>query len=282
LFMKKYGSLRPKMSLSELTRSMVDDLGILRTYKEEGSAESMGRWENIQELLSAITEFGDEHPDGTLEAFLEEVSLVADIDTWDETRNVVTLMTLHASKGLEFPVVFVSGVEEGLLPFYSNTIERGELEEERRLFYVGITRAQTKLFLSKTQMRYRFGESAFASGSRFLSEIGEEKLELVEGRSGHASVLPGSRRGVPHRPKTVAERTPAREEHFFTDDSPDYENESQESFEIKQGTAVHHEMFGKGKVIRMSGKGDAMKVVVDFDDYGVKNLLVKFARLRPA
>jgi DNA helicase-2/ATP-dependent DNA helicase PcrA len=281
-FLKKYVSLRAKVSLSELARSMVDDLGILRTYKDEGTAESMGRWENIQELLSAITEFGDEHPDGTLEAFLEEVSLVADIDTWDETRNVVTLMTLHASKGLEFPVVFVSGVEEGLLPFYSNTIERGELEEERRLFYVGITRAQKKLFLSKTQMRYRFGESAFASGSRFLSEIGEDKLEVVESRSGQGSLLPGGRRGVPRHAKIVSEQTPAREERYFADESPDYENDSQDSFEIKQGTAVRHEMFGKGKVIRVSGKGETTKVVVDFDDYGVKNLLVKFARLRPA
>jgi DNA helicase-2/ATP-dependent DNA helicase PcrA len=192
------------------------------------------------------------------------------------------LMTLHASKGLEFPIVFVSGVEEGLLPFYSNTIERGELEEERRLFYVGITRAKTKLFLSKTQMRYRFGESAFASGSRFLSEIGEGKLELVEARSVHASLLPGGKRGMPRSPRIASERTPVREEHFFADESPDYANDSQESFEIKQGTAVRHEMFGKGKVIRLSGKGDTMKVVVDFDDYGVKNLLVKFARLRPA
>jgi DNA helicase-2/ATP-dependent DNA helicase PcrA len=281
-FLKKYVSLRAKVSLSELARSMVDDLGILRVYKDEGTAESMGRWENVQELLSAITEFGDEHPDGTLEAFLEEVSLVADIDGWDETRNVVTLMTLHASKGLEFPVVFVSGVEEGLLPFYSSTIERGELEEERRLFYVGITRAQTKLFLSKTQMRYRFGESAFASPSRFLTEIGEDKLEIVEGKSSQGALHTGGRRGLPHRPKIASERTPVREEQFFADQSPDYENESQESIEIKQGTAVRHEMFGKGKVVRVSGKGDTMKVVVDFDDYGVKNLLVKFARLHPA
>jgi DNA helicase-2/ATP-dependent DNA helicase PcrA len=281
-FIKKYVSLRTKVSQSELARSMVDELGILRTYKEEGTAESMVRWENIQELLSAITEFSDEHPDGTLEAFLEEVSLVSDIDSWDETRNVVTLMTLHASKGLEFPVVFVSGIEEGLLPFYSNTIERGELEEERRLFYVGITRAQTKLFLSRTQMRYRFGESAFASGSRFLSEIGEDKLEVIEGRSSQTPLIPGGRRGTPHRPKTVSERIATKEEQFFADESPDYENDSQESFEIKQGTAVRHEMFGKGKVIRVTGKGDTMKVVVDFEEYGVKNLLVKFARLRPA
>jgi DNA helicase II / ATP-dependent DNA helicase PcrA len=281
-FLKKYVSLRAKVSLSELTRSMVDDLGILRVYKDEGTAESMGRWENVQELLSAITEFGDEHPDGTLEAFLEEVSLVADIDGWDETRNVVTLMTLHASKGLEFPVVFVSGVEEGLLPFYSSTIERGELEEERRLFYVGITRAQRKLFLSKTQMRYRFGESAFASPSRFLTEIGEDKLEIVEGKASQGALHTGGRRGLPHRPNIASERTPVREEQFFADQSPDYENESQEAFEIKQGTAVRHEMFGKGKVVRVSGKGDTMKVVVDFDEYGVKNLLVKFARLHPA
>ena len=279
-FLKKYISLRSKISLSELARSMVDELGILKAYKEDGTAESMGRWENIQELLSAISEFADEHPDGTLEAFLEEVSLVADIDTWDDSRNVVTLMTLHSSKGLEFPVVFISGVEEGLLPFYSSTIERMALEEERRLLYVGITRAQSKLFLSKAQMRYRFGEAAFASPSRFLSEIGEDRLEVVQTRS-HRGAFNGT---APARRVTPthdgSERKPKKEEHFFADDTPDYENESQETLEIKQGTSVRHEMFGRGKVLRISGKGDATKVVVDFDDYGVKNLLVKFARLR--
>ena len=279
---KKYIALRSKVSFSELSRSMVDELGILRSYKEEGTTESMGRWENVQELLSAITEFGDEHPDGTLEAFLEEVSLVSDIDTWDDERNAVTLMTLHASKGLEFPVVFIAGVEEGLLPFYTNSIDRPALEEERRLMYVGITRAQTKLFLSMAQMRYRFGESAFASPSRFLSEIGEEQLEVVHGRV--AGPAPGDY--PPHRGhasrKLTQERKPQRETQFFADESPDYENESQDDLEIKQGTYVRHEMFGKGKVIRVAGKGDAMKVVVDFEEYGVKNLLVRFARLRPA
>jgi DNA helicase II / ATP-dependent DNA helicase PcrA len=279
-FVQKYISLRPKMSLSELTRSMVDELGILKTYKEDGTSESMGRWENVQELLSAITEFGDEHPDGTLEVFLEEVSLVADIDSWDVSRNVVTLMTLHASKGLEFPVVFISGVEEGLLPFYSNSIERGALEEERRLLYVGITRAQSKLFLSKAQMRYRFGEASFASPSRFLSEIGEDKLEVVQTRS-HRVASPGApvARPTPF-PRSVADRKAKKDDHFFTDESPDYENESQDQVEIKQGSRVQHEMFGKGKVIRTSGKGETMKVVVDFEDFGVKNLLVKFARLK--
>jgi DNA helicase-2/ATP-dependent DNA helicase PcrA len=259
---------------------MVDELGILKAYKEEGTPESMGRWENVQELLSAITEFGDEHPDGTLEAFLEEVSLVSDIDAWDMSRNVVTLMTLHASKGLEFPVVFISGVEEGLLPFYTNSIERQALEEERRLLYVGITRAQSKLFFSKTQMRYRFGEAAFASPSRFLSEIGEEKLEVVQTRS-HRAPFSGSVPGRGLAPaRRVSEQKARKDEQFFADESPDYAGESQETFEIKQGTYVQHEMFGRGKVVRINGKADAMKVVVDFDDFGVKNLLVKFARLR--
>jgi DNA helicase-2/ATP-dependent DNA helicase PcrA len=189
-------------------------------------------------------------------------------------------MTLHASKGLEFPVVFISGVEEGLLPFYSSTIERTALEEERRLLYVGITRAQTKLFLSKTQMRYRFGEAAFASPSRFLSEIGEDKFEVVQTRTHRTSVTGAGPARVLPSERGVAERKPKKEEQFFADETPDYENESQETLEIKQGTYVTHEMFGRGKVVRVSGKGDAMKVVVDFDDFGVKNLLVKFARLR--
>ncbi len=280
-FIHKYVGLRSKVSASELARSMVDDLGILRAYKEEGTTESMGRWENVQELLSAITEFCDEHPDGTLEAFLEEVSLVSDIDTWEDSRNAVTLMTLHSSKGLEFPVVFIAGVEEGLLPFYSNSIDRPALEEERRLLYVGITRAQTKLYLSRAEMRYRFGEAAIASPSRFLSEIGENHFELiVSGRPRHTSASylldrGAFKQGMPDRKEKV-------EEVFFGDDSPDYASESQEPLELKQGVLVRHEMFGRGKVLRVSGKGESMKVVVDFDDFGVKNLLVRFARLRSA
>ena len=150
---EKYRSLRPQMSLSEWTRSLVDDLGILLMFKEERTAESMNRWENVQELLSAITEYSHEHQDATLESFLEEVALVADIDQWEGEKNAVTLMTLHASKGLEFSVVFIAGLEEGLLPFYSSTSESADVEEERRLMYVGITRAEQKLYITHTRMR---------------------------------------------------------------------------------------------------------------------------------
>ncbi|MEK6756564.1 MAG: 3'-5' exonuclease, partial [Bacteroidota bacterium] len=282
-FIDKYVSLKSQMSLSELTRSMVDELGILKNFKEEGTAESMGRWENVQELLSAISEFSEEHPDGTLEAFLEEVTLVSDIDTWDETRNVVTLMTLHSSKGLEFPVVFIAGVEEGLLPFYSMALEKNELEEERRLFYVGITRSQSKLYISKAHMRYRYGEPTFCSPSRFLSELGEDSLQVLESKSNRrAFTTESSERGWNGRRRSSSARRTIREEESYAHESPNYEDESQEVFELKQGVMVRHEMFGKGKVIRVSGKGDSMKAVVQFEEHGVKNLIVKFARLRSA
>lgn len=282
-FIEKYISLKAKMSISELARSMVDDLGILQSFKEERTTDSMARWENVQELLSAISEFSEEHPDGTLEAFLEEVSLVADIDTWEGTRNVVTLMTLHASKGLEFPIVFIAGLEEGLLPFYSATIERPELEEERRLFYVGITRTQRKLYFTKTRMRYRFGDLLFTSPSRFIAEIGEGGLVVVEPknfrRSHDVPALDHRQRSMHERPSVPVHRA---EERHFADDLPNYEDESQEVFEIKKGSLVHHEMFGKGKVIQVNGRGDAMKATVHFEDYGVKSLIVKFARLKSA
>lgn len=283
IFIEKYASLKAQMSLSELARSMVDELGILKSFKEEGTPESMGRWENVQELLSAISEFSDEHPDGTLEAFLEEVTLVSDIDAWEGTRNAVTLMTLHASKGLEFPIVFIAGLEEGMLPFYSTTIDRPELEEERRLLYVGITRAQSKLYLSRARLRYRFGEAMFTSPSRFIAEIGEDKLRMVESATARkiSAETPFARgwNGNNHRP---AQKKPAHKETFFSDDAPNYEDESQEVVEIKQGAWVQHEMFGKGKVIRISGEGESAKAVVHFDNYGVKNLILKFARLRSA
>ena len=277
---KKFGHLRDKMSVSELCRSLVDELGILRIYKEEGTAESLARWENVQELLSAITEFSDERGAG-LEEFLEDVALVSDIDTWEGSKNAVTLMTLHSSKGLEFPVVFISGLEEGLLPFYTTVIDRTELEEERRLFYVGITRAQKKLFLTRAQLRYRFGEPSLQSMSRFVSELGEEGIEALEGtpRGFHGERRHGGRvrEGHPAASSRSSAAARASEEQAF----PDYESESQEPLDLHRGALVQHELFGRGRVLQVTGKGDAAKASVEFDEYGVKHLVLKFARLRP-
>jgi DNA helicase II / ATP-dependent DNA helicase PcrA len=242
----------------------------------------MSRWENVQELVSAISEFGNEKPDATLETFLEEVALVSDIDTWEGERNAVTLMTLHASKGLEFPVVFIAGLEEGLLPFYSSTIESSDVEEERRLMYVGITRAEQKLYITHTTLRYRFGDITYPSESRFLSELGTDNMERI----GMRAPLPKSTESMfgydrPATPiKSSYPKKKPKEESFFADAMPDYETESQEQIELKRGMIVKHEMFGRGRVVEVQGRGDAQKAVVQFDEYGTKNLVVKYANLR--
>ena len=280
----KYQSLRAQMTLSEWTRSLVDELGILSIFKEERTAESMGRWENVQELLSAISEFNNDKPDGTLESFLEEVALVSDIDSWEGEHNAVTLMTLHASKGLEFPVVLIAGLEEGLLPFYSNIIETADVEEERRLFYVGITRAEQKLYITHTNLRYRFGDVTYPSQSRFLLELGTENIEHIGmkiHRQKTAEPFFEFDKQVSTARRTVHQKK-SEEAAFFGDAMPDYESESQEHFVVKRGAIVKHEIFGLGRVMVVSGKGDEQKAVVEFETYGTKNLIVKYARLRPA
>ncbi|MCX6122043.1 MAG: UvrD-helicase domain-containing protein [Ignavibacteriales bacterium] len=280
----KYHSLRPQMTFSEWSRSLVDELGILSIFKEERTAESMGRWENVQELLSAISEFSNDKPDGTLESFLEEVALVSDIDTWEGEHNAVTLMTLHASKGLEFPVVMIAGLEEGLLPFYSSTIESSDVEEERRLFYVGITRAEQKLYITHTNLRYRFGDVTYPSESRFLHELGTENIERVgmkaQRQRAAASLLEFDKPASATR--QLAHQKKKQEAALFSDVMPDYESESQEHFEVKRGAIVKHEIFGCGRVMVVSGKGDAQKAVVQFDSCGTKNLILKYANLKPA
>ncbi|MEX2116887.1 MAG: UvrD-helicase domain-containing protein [Bacteroidota bacterium] len=276
----KYINLRSGMSFAELARSMVDELGLLRMFKTEGTPESMARWENVQELLSAITEFQDAGPEATLEQFLEEVALVSDVDSWKGETNAVTLMTLHSSKGLEFPVVMITGLEEGILPFYASTIDRADLEEERRLLYVGMTRAREKLYLTRTKMRYRFGEPTYPGPSRFLSEIGNNQVFSHESQNTKRLLEAGHSRSP--RNRRVWDQRKKEHEAEFADPIPDYESESQEILEIRRGTIVQHETFGTGKVIEVNGSGEARKAVVQFDEYGVKNLILKFARLRPA
>ncbi|MBM4168170.1 MAG: DNA helicase [Ignavibacteria bacterium] len=281
-FIEKYRLLAEKMSMSELARSLVDELGILRSYKEEGTPEAMARWENVQELLSAISEFSDTREDASMAQFLEEVSLISDVDSWEGTKNAVTLMTLHSSKGLEFPVVFITGLEENLLPFSSGTLEQSELEEERRLFYVGITRAQQKLYLLHTRTRYRFGDLSFPVVSQFVSELGDEACEMRSSQSlTRASAFSKGLQGAAVHRARKSPKHRADESAYHRDEMPDYESESQLEMEIKRGTIVIHETFGRGKVLDVSGRGESQKASVQFDEFGVKNLVLKFARLRP-
>lgn len=288
---QKYRSLKENLSVSEFARVLVDELGMLRELKEEGTPEALTHWENIQELLSAISEYSAENPDARLENFLEEVSLISDIDKWDETRNAVTLMTAHAAKGLEFPVVFIAGLEEGLFPFYNSILDRKELEEERRLFYVGMTRAKQRLYLSYARLRYRFGSASYQSPSRFIDEIDTRFLQVERGSlkkpSWHAASITdndeyGQIRTV-RRTKSKSLRKKVLDSPAlggFIDEQPDYEGESQVVNDFRVGAKVEHEVFRRGKIIELSGRGENAKAVVDFLSVGRKHLLLKYAHLR--
>jgi DNA helicase-2/ATP-dependent DNA helicase PcrA len=273
----KYISLRDSISLSELARSIVDETGLLQVLKEEHTTESLARRENIQELVSAISEFNDRNPDARLEDFLGEVSLVSDVDDADFSRNAVTLMTMHAAKGLEFPVVVLSGLEEGLFPFSSAMDSEQDLEEERRLMYVGMTRARQLLCITHCGTRYRFGELAYMVRSRFLDEIDPSCIQRQDAQTSrriHARHVPV------HTPVHSVRSRSHRDEQ--ADAMPAYEDESQETVHPRVGLRVVHASFGEGTILALDGKGENARAIVDFASAGKKHLLLRFAHLKPA
>jgi DNA helicase-2/ATP-dependent DNA helicase PcrA len=277
----RYIGLKGEMSVGELARALVDEIGVLQDLKEENTTESLNRRENIQELVSALTEFSDKQPESKLEDFLAEVSLVSDVDTAEFGRNAVTLMTLHAAKGLEFPVVFITGLEEGLFPLGGADSDRKELEEERRLLYVGVTRAKQKLYLSWALTRYRYGELSYSSRSRFLDEI--DPALITEGAT-RSAARPYRRSAGPAAGMAPVRRQKAPKddtEKYFSDVTPEYENESQDAFHAKVGSRVVHESFGNGRVLALDGSGDNARAIVEFESIGRKNLMLKYANLRP-
>lgn len=278
--MRKYIGLKGSMSLSELARSLVDETGILPRLKEENTPESLARRENIQELVSALTEFSEHNDGATLEGFLEEVALVSDVDTADFERNAVTLMTLHAAKGLEFSVVFLTGLEEGIFPLSSSLSNRADLEEERRLMYVGMTRAKRNLYLMFAGQRHRFGERSFMVRSRFIDEIDPQYLRSDEVRERRA-ITGRWRDRTELRVAQVPPMTPAGQDQEGAEPFPMYEDESQEMIQPKVGLRVVHASFGRGRIVALHGDGENTRAVVDFETVGKKHLMIKFARLRP-
>jgi DNA helicase II / ATP-dependent DNA helicase PcrA len=278
----KYIGLKDKTSVGELARALIDDIGILLSLQEENTPEAKNRIENIRELVSALSEFSARGSERTIEDFLQEVSLVSDVDQAEFGRNAVTLMTLHAAKGLEFPVVWISGIEEGLFPLGAAGNDKREMEEERRLMYVGITRARQKLYLSWAITRYRFGEQTYSTRSRFLEEIDGALIAEDQGsRRASAPYRRAEARPSPPRPAARPTKRSDAVEPFFADPLPDYEGESQVGFQAKVGARVTHEAFGRGKILAIDGSGDNARAVVDFESVGRKHLMLKFANLRP-
>lgn len=263
LLLEKYSGLKDKLSVSELTRALVDELGLVKMFKAEHTPEAKNRLENINELLSALSEFSDSNKDAGLDQFLEDVSLVADIDMYENEKNAVTLLTLHSAKGLEFPIVFISGCEEDIFPIANRFNSDASVEEERRLFYVGVTRAENKVFLSHARSRYRFGEVAYQSRSRFIDELDPSTLLEVNGGIGRK-----------------ANRKTKKEVYYEYFESVDYEDFDQENKTVRIGSRVMHEKFGLGKVVDVAGSGDMVKATVAFENNNVKQLMLKFAKLK--
>lgn len=269
---RKYIDMKEQFSLTELVNSLVEETGILQNYKAEGTPDSISRIENIRELLNAMHEYAQNQDNATLEGFLEEVSLIADIDSWEDRSNAVTMMTLHSAKGLEFPIVFVCGLEEGLFPLARSHENRDDLEEERRLFYVGATRAKEKLYIAYANSRRKFGTFTPSYPSRFLKELDTGLLEhhVQNNVSYH------------ERPFTGNHRYQRRKSSYdeFNQTMPDYEDFSQEYPEIEIGTRVRHGKFGTGKIVAAAGQGDNLKVTVRFESGEIKTLMVQYAKLQ--
>lgn len=265
---------RQGLPLNELVRNVIEKFGLLKIYEDEKSDEALVKADNVRELIEGIDEFVDEREDNSLTVFLEEVSLITDLDKDDPNSEAITLMTVHSAKGLEFPVVFVSGLEDGLFPIidlYENE-EKG-VEEERRLFYVAVTRAEEKLYLSFANYRRRYsgyGESTVKS--RFLNEISEDLLDgnIKSFKSYYSSDNDFYGESKPRRSVSI----PQQEKKFT---SPFSSQKKSQTYTV--GMDVKHEIFGKGRIVEISGSGSESKISISFDSVGVKKLVQRFAKL---
>ena len=254
---KKYEDLTNKLSASEISRSLIEEAGIFKLFKDSSDILDKERLENVNELLLSIDEFCKRNPGSSLKDFLQEVSLLTDIDQWNSSNNRVTLMTVHASKGLEFPVVFIAGLDEGLFPTFQSFDELDKMEEERRLFYVAMTRAEDRVFLLYSTNRRRLGsDELLGMPSRFLDEIPNEFLEKIEFQSALTRrVIVGK------KTKIAITRTVTTFDDF------------------KVGDQVKHSIFGIGEIMVLSGSGENQRVGVVFKDGTKKKLIVKYANL---
>jgi DNA helicase-2/ATP-dependent DNA helicase PcrA len=250
--------------VAELAEAVLDRTGYQESLESSSDLQDASRVENLKELVSVAREFDGSHPEGTLADFLEQVSLVADADEIPEGEDhggLVTMMTLHTAKGLEFPVVFLTGMEEEVFPHQRSLTNAKELEEERRLAYVGITRAEQRLYLTRAVARNWWGRPSFHKESRFLSEIPSGLIEWRRNeRAAMSSIMPAQER-MAQRPGT---RSPG----------------NRPVPALSPGDMVNHDKFGLGTVVSTDGYGDQAEAKIDFGgDYGVKHLVLRYAPL---
>ena len=249
----------------DILESILDRTGYLAQSEESTDPQDQARAENIGELLSVAKDFQDTNPNGTVEDFLEQVALVNDVDSFEQEESKVTLMTLHAAKGLEFPIVFLGGLEEGLFPHSRTLMNPEEIEEERRLAYVGITRAEKELYISNATTRTVFGRTSIYLPSRFIDEIPEE---LVDGLRAKRKVPDDIKRHVPQH-MSVTSRPVTK---------PIVRNEVIADWKV--GDTAIHSKWGNGKVINVAGEGAGMKLTIEFPTQGVRVVMAKFAPVK--
>ncbi len=250
-------SFDPARPPVEIINELLDVTDYLTFLKSDNTIEAMGRVENVSEFISAAARYEGNEPEPTLSGFLELITLVADVDDMDDKSDVVTLMTLHSAKGLEFPIVFMAGVEEGSLPHQRAFADEAELEEERRLCYVGLTRARERASLSHARTRRIHGAEDYRMPSRFIEEIPPDLINHVD------------RYETVHRPVVRS----------YDPDEPDIDVAP--SFDYSVGEFVFHPKFGKGKITGISGAGQNMRVTIRFARGAEKTLVAEYAPLQP-
>lgn len=252
-------------SVLDILEAILDRTGYLVQLEESTDPQDQARAENIGELLSVAKDFQDTNPTGTVEDFLEQVALVNDVDSFEQEESKVTLMTLHAAKGLEFPIVFLGGLEEGLFPHSRTLMNPEEIEEERRLAYVGITRAEKELYISNATTRTVFGRTSSYLPSRFIDEI---PAELVDSLRAKRRIPDDIKPTVP-RHMSVASRPVTK---------PIIRNEVIADWKV--GDTAIHSKWGNGKVVNVSGEGAGMKLTIEFPTQGVRVVMAKFAPVK--
>jgi DNA helicase-2/ATP-dependent DNA helicase PcrA len=292
---EKFQALQESNDAYDLARLVASDTGVMKELYNGNTLEERTKYENVEELLNGIRDFvAGNYQEGNparLENFLENVALLTDQDTEKgDDNNKVTLMTIHAAKGLEFPHVYIVGLEEELFPSAMSVHSQSELEEERRLFYVALTRAEKQVTLSYCKSRYKYGTPVSASPSRFIREIDTSFVKnksMFKGRSQNSEpddtisetrfierggafkkpIRAGMNLAASRKLQQMAKPVNSN----FTPDAPE---------QIKSGMQVEHQQFGAGRVIQIEGEGTNKKALVFFNSFGEKKLLLKFARLR--
>lgn len=270
----------PYLSITELVKEVLDRSGYRDELKRQDNLESQARLENLDEFLTVTQEFDKrfaqqneddaDAPEEKLAIFLNDLALVSDLDNFEESSSQVTLMTLHAAKGLEFPVVFLIGLEEGVFPLSRAMLEESELEEERRLAYVGITRAEETLYMTNAFSRTLYGKTQFNRPSRFLDEIDDELLEM-QGRQTTSQTQVSTRTFDPKVFKQPVYSQPTKQS------VSDKVASGGESLEWQAGDKVKHKAWGTGTVVRVGGNAKDLELDVAFPEKGIKRLLAAFA-----